>query len=483
MRLGDLLGGVDVLEWVGDADVVIDSVAHDSRRVEPGALFCCIRGATTDGHDHADAALAAGAAALLVERRLPAAITQARVAHVREVIGPVAAVALGRPSRALALFGITGTNGKTTTTFLLESIARAAGQSAAVLGTLTPNATHTTPEAPELQAELAALRSRGVETVAMEVSSHALAQHRVDGTWFRAVAFINLGHDHLDFHGDRDAYFDAKARLFSPAFSEHCAVNVADPMGARLAERADGAGLDVTTFGVGRREVDVAIGVEAMSPVTTTIQVHTPVGGARIDLPLVGGFNVENAAAAAAMAWAGGFELDAIIEGLCTAPRVPGRMERIDCGQPFAVIVDFAHTPDALGRVLDEARRLAGPSGDVTVVFGCGGDRDRTKRFEMGRVAGVGADAVVITSDNPRSEDPADIAAAVLEGVQVTSTSVLVELDRAAAIAHGLGFADAGDVVVIAGKGHETTQIAEHATVPFDDRAVARAELEARPWS
>jgi len=483
VRLRDLLDGVEVLEWVGDADVVVGSVAHDSRRVEPGALFCCIPGATTDGHDHARVAVRSGAAALLVERRLVEHIPQVRVGNVRRAIGPVAAAAAGHPSRALAVFGITGTNGKTTTTFLLESIARAAGESAAVLGTLTSDTAHTTPEAPDLQAQLAAFRDGGVATVAMEVSSHALAQHRVDGTWFSAVAFTNLGDDHLDFHGDRDSYFDAKARLFTHRFTERCAVNLSDPLGERLVERALREGLEVTTYGVDRRDVDVALCMEMTSRSSTAVRLYAAGRSARVNLTLLGQFNVENAAAAAAAAWAGGFELDAIVEGLRTAPAVPGRMELIDCGQPFTVIVDYAHTPEALTRVLEVARGLADPTGRVGVVFGCGGDRDRAKRFAMGRVAGEGADVVIVTSDNPRSEDPDVIAATVKKGVGVTSARASVELDRRRAIERGIGTAGSGDVVVIAGKGHETTQTAAGAAVPFDDRTVARAALESRSWT
>ena len=483
MRLRDLLDGVDVAEWIGDGNVVIDSVADDSRRVEPGDLFCCIRGANTDGHDHASAAIRQGAVALLVEQRLAQDVPQARVGDVRLAIGPVAAAAAGHPSRSLALFGITGTNGKTTTAFLFESISRAAGDSSAVLGTLTAGTAHTTPEAPELQGQIAALADRGVETVAMEVSSHALAQHRVDGTWFRAVCFTNLGHDHLDFHGDLDAYFEAKARLFTTEFSDRCVVNLSDPVGARLADRARSAGLEVRTFGVDRHDVDVAVVVEATARASTMVRLATPDGEARLELPLIGGFNVANAAAAAALAWTGGSEPAAIAEGLRTASAVPGRMELVRCGQPFAVIFDYAHTPDALSRVLEVARGLTDPTGRVAVVFGCGGDRDRTKRFEMGRVAGEGADVVVITSDNSRSEDPGAIAAAVARGLATTSTSGSIELDRARAIERGLVAAQPGDVVVIAGKGHEETQTTGAMVVPFDDRVVARAVLESCSWT
>jgi UDP-N-acetylmuramoyl-L-alanyl-D-glutamate--2,6-diaminopimelate ligase len=373
--------------------------------------------------------------------------------------------------------GVTGTNGKTTTTVLLDAIARAAGDRAAVLGTLSAGA-HTTPEAPDLQAELARLRDGGVQTVAMEVSSHALAQHRVDGTWFAAVGFTNLGHDHLDFHQDRESYLEAKARLFTRAFSGRAAVHVADPAGTRLAIRAAAEGLDVLTVALDRADVDVRVTAHGGSGGRPDVVVQHEGNRVCFPAPLLGRFNVENVGVAAALALAGGLTLEAVAAGLGRELEVPGRVERIDGGQPFVVLVDYAHTPDALARLLVGTRELCGPGGRVLAVFGCGGDRDRTKRPAMGRAAGDLADVVVVTSDNPRGEDPAAIAAAVVEGLRDRTARWTVDLDRRGAIRTAVGSAAAGDVVVIAGKGHEQGQTAAGVTSPFDDRVVTREVLD-----
>ena len=482
MLLHDLLGGVEVLERVGNTDVEILAVAHDSRRTRPGDLFCCIPGAASDGHRFAADAVAAGASALMVERVLGLPVPQVRVESVRRVIGPVSARCSGDPSHGMRVMGVTGTNGKTTTTALVGEIARAAGEEVDVIGTLT--AERTTPEAPELQASLAEMCRRGVDAVAMEVSSHALDQHRVDGTRFAAVGFTNLSRDHLDYHGDLDAYFEAKARLFTPEFTDDAAVNIDDRRGDELATRARAAGLNVRTFAIGR-EADLRIeGIESdgAGSVATLVAAE---GRVPIRLPLLGRFNLENAAAAAAIALGAGLPFAAIAPGLARAAPVAGRMERIDAGQPFTVLVDYAHTPDALEHLLLAARDLASGPGRVVVVFGCGGDRDRGKRPEMGRAAGSHADHVVVTSDNPRSEDPASIAAAVAAGVTTgtgTTTRITVELDRRAAIRLAISDAGAGDVIVVAGKGHEAGQTTGTTTVPFDDRVVAREELESFAW-
>ncbi|MGZ8764274.1 MAG: UDP-N-acetylmuramoyl-L-alanyl-D-glutamate--2,6-diaminopimelate ligase [Acidimicrobiia bacterium] len=480
MLLHDLLGGVDVLERVGDLDVEIVSVTHDSRRTRPGDLFCCIRGAAVDGHRFAPEAVAAGATALLVERVLPIPVPQIRVENVRRAIGPIASHAAGDPSREMRVVGVTGTNGKTTTTHLVAEIARAAGERAEVIGTLT--AERTTPEAPELQASFAQMRARGVETVAMEVSSHALAQHRVDGTHLAAVGFTNLSRDHLDFHGTLDDYFDTKARLFTPEFSAAAAVNINDSRGRELAVRAHDAGLTVRTFALGIA-ADVRIETIHTDAAGSTGTLVAAEGRAPIRLPLLGLFNVENAAAAAATALSAGLPFAAIAPGLAGAAPVRGRMEPIECGQPFSVLVDYAHTPDALERLVAAGRELVGGSGRVFVVFGCGGDRDRGKRREMGRVAGEGSDLVVVTSDNPRSEDPVSIATMVAEGVARTDSRAVLELDRRAAIRLAIAEAGPGDVVLIAGKGHESGQTTGTTTVPFDDRVVAREELESLAWT
>jgi UDP-N-acetylmuramoyl-L-alanyl-D-glutamate--2,6-diaminopimelate ligase len=494
VRLHELLGGIGVLGWVGDRGVEVSAITHDSRRAARGSCFACIPGAVTDGHLYAGAAVDAGAVALLVERELDLPVAQARVARVRAALGPAAATLHDHPSRHLQCLGVTGTNGKTTVTYLLEAIARAARQRVGVVGTVGARVDgealpleRTTPEADDLQEILARMRADDVRTVALEVSSHALDQHRVDGTWFAAACFTNLSQDHLDYHGSMASYFEAKARLFDPARTAAAAVNVDDRHGVEIARRAEAAGLPVTTFAVsderrGTRVDVVAEAVELTGSGARFLLVMSGTGErAEVASPLLGWFNVSNALAAAATALVSGLPLDAVVAGLQAPLAIPGRLERVagSPDQPFTVLVDYAHTPDALDRALETARRLAPSEGRVTVVFGCGGDRDRQKRPAMGRAAAAGADVVVLTSDNPRSEEPEQIARAVLDGLQDGPASVVVELDRRAAIREAVRAAKLGDVVLIAGKGHETGQTIGERTVPFDDRVVAREELEA----
>ncbi|MGO9873022.1 MAG: UDP-N-acetylmuramoyl-L-alanyl-D-glutamate--2,6-diaminopimelate ligase [Acidimicrobiia bacterium] len=492
--LADLAGfdGAGVLELrdgPGPNDpqspVEVTSVVHNSRDVRPGALFCCIKGSVTDGHVHAPAAVSGGAVALLVERWVPVDVPQARVSSVRALLGPLAARFHGEPAFAMRVLGATGTNGKTTTTYLLESIARAAGDVAGVIGTVAARVgdrvlsnSHTTPEATELQSVLAEMRDEGVETVAMEVSSHALDQHRVDGTNFAATCFTNLSHDHLDYHESVDAYFEAKARLFTPVFTRRAAINVGDVYGEQLARRAATKGLVVSRFALDDPSAHVTARRVELSPQGTRFDLvacsENPVP---VRMSLVGSFNVVNALGAAATALLAGFELDAIVAGLEQPTIVPGRMERIETGQDFTVLVDYAHTPAALDAALGAARELVGPGGRLIAVFGCGGDRDRTKRPLMGDIAARSADCVYVTTDNPRSEEPAAIVDEIMAGVPSGSRVARV-LDRRAAIRDALTAARPGDVVVVAGKGHEREQIVGGRTEMFDDRAVAREELE-----
>jgi UDP-N-acetylmuramoyl-L-alanyl-D-glutamate--2,6-diaminopimelate ligase len=393
-------------------------------------------------------------------------VAQAVVPETRAAMGPIAAAFHGDPSRTLEVIGVTGTNGKTTTTHLLQSILDVDGRPAAVIGTLT--GARTTPEATELQAQLAALRDEGVTAVAMEVSSHALAQRRIDGTWFRVGVFTNLSRDHLDFHHTMDDYFAAKASLFTPDRCATAVVNVDDPWGRRLADQ-----LEIPWQPYSLELVD-------------DIEVHADWSqctweGVTLRVPLGGRFNLMNALGAAVTAQALGVTPAVVADGLSRVGPVSGRFEPVVAGQPFHVFVDYAHTPDGLEQLLTAAREIAG-QGHVLVVFGAGGDRDRTKRAPMGEVAARLADQVVLTSDNPRSEDPSAIIDAVLEGIPNRS-HLLVEPDRRAAIAAAVGRAQQGDVVVIAGKGHETTQTTGDVVVPFDDRAVARELMKARSWS
>jgi UDP-N-acetylmuramoyl-L-alanyl-D-glutamate--2,6-diaminopimelate ligase len=467
----------------GDAGTLVTDVVLDTRAVAPGALFCCVPGARVDGHDLAGKALDAGAAALVVQRPLELEAPQLLVGEVREALAPLAVAFFDHPSRRMDLVGVTGTNGKTTTTFMLEAIFRAAGRVPGVLGTVEVRvgddrrpAVHTTPEAPDLQRLLAEMADSGVQAAAMEVSSHGLALHRVDGTRFTAAVFTNLTQDHLDFHADLDDYFRAKRRLFTSAFTPLGVVNLDDPHGRLLAGTAEVA---VVTTGTGDdadwRATEVAASLEG-----TAFRVRSPAGSRPVRLRLAGQFNVANAVGALAAADALGIDLDTAVAGLEALAGVPGRFERVDAGQPFTVLVDYAHTPDSLENLLRAARAVTG--GRVIVVFGCGGDRDRAKRPIMGEIAGRLADVAVVTSDNPRSEDPRAIVDQVAEGVARSAgpAGFLVEADRRTAIRTALAMAGPGDAVLLAGKGHEQGQeFAGGRKLPFDDRQVATEELRA----
>jgi UDP-N-acetylmuramoyl-L-alanyl-D-glutamate--2,6-diaminopimelate ligase len=464
----------------GAATVVPTDVASDARAVPTGALFFCVPGERVDGHAFAGEAVEAGASALVVERWLELPVPQVRVPSVRGAMGPMSAAVFDHPAGAMATVGITGTNGKTTVSYLLESIFRAAGLVPGVVGTIGARVAgspvelgHTTPEAPELQRLLARMRDAGVTALAMEVSSHALTHGRVDGITFDVAAFTNLSQDHLDFHGTMDEYADAKARLFTPGLARRGVVNVEDPTGARIAATA---GIPVTTCGLKAgaavRATDVAVG---RNGITLSID------GERFVSPLLGAFNVENVLVAVASARELGLAPDAITEGVRSLAAVPGRMESVDAGQGFLLVVDYAHTPDSIRSVLRAARPLS--TGRVIVVFGCGGDRDRAKRPLMGEAATTNADLAIVTSDNPRSEDPEAIVAEILPGAERGGGAFVVELDRRAAIARAVGEAGVGDVVVVAGKGHEPVQAFHDRTVPFDDRDVARAALREAGWT
>lgn len=476
--IGDVLAAVPSAlhgHVVGDTGVTVAAMTHDSRHVAAGHLYACVRGASFDGHEFAAGAIGAGAAALLVDHHLvglDAAVPQLIVDDTRAAMGPAAATVYGHPSRALSVVGITGTNGKTTTSYLLASILRAAGQRTTVIGTLS--GPKTTPEAPELQERLAGARDAREQAVVMEVSSHALAMQRVDGTRFAAGVFTNLGNDHLDLHGTAEAYFRAKARLFTPELATVGITNVDDAHGRLL---LDVAAIDMVPYS---RD-------DATDVVVTADHHEITWRGARLVVGLGGAFNVSNTLAAATTAATLGIDLADIVSGLADVAPVPGRFERVRAERPagaasgdtdeIAVIVDYAHTPDGLEEVIAAARAVG--SGRVLVVFGCGGDRDHAKRPRMGAVAASLADRVVVTSDNPRTESPQAIISDVMSGITDRSR-VLVEPDRATAIALAIQEARAGDVVVVAGKGHETTQTIGDTAVPFDDREVVRRLLTER---
>lgn len=450
----------------GPPDPDIASVAYDSRAVQPRSLFCCVPGLVHDGHDHAAAAVAAGAVALVVERPLALDVPQVVVPDARVAMAAAAAELNDHPSRRIPVVGVTGTNGKTTVVQMVAAIARAAGLEADVIGTLTGE--RTTPEAPDLQSRLRDDVDAGAALVAMEVSSHALALHRVDSVWFEVGVFTNLSPDHLDFHRTMEDYFRSKATLFDAGRVGLAVVNADDVYGRLL---RDATQVEVVTYSMD----DVK--VLDMTAWGTTFTRR----GERVRLPLAGHFNVSNALAAMAVCERLGISDQQVRAGLESMGQVPGRFEVVDVGQRFPVIVDYAHTPDGLRHLLEAASTLRGtrPDGSrgrLAVVFGCGGDRDRAKRPLMGEVAARWGDDVTITSDNPRSEPAMAIIEAILSGVP-SGTEPHVEPDRRAAIRSVVGAAQPGDVVVVAGKGHETTQDLGSHVVAFEDRVVAAEEL------
>lgn len=482
---GDVLVRID-----GEDTAAVAGVSYDSRKVGGGDLFFCIPGTVTDGHRFGPSAAAAGAAALCVERILDVDVPQVLVSDARVAMARMAAAFYGDPSRDLMMLGVTGTNGKTTTAFLIESILTAAGHTPGLIGTIETRVAgkvkpgvRTTPESLDLQALLAEMRDAGSDSVAMEVTSHALEMARVEGVGFRAAAFTNLSQDHLDFHPDMESYFAAKAKLFEPGRTAAGAVNIDDPYGRKLLASA---GAPVIGFGEGSdasvRATDVDLGTAGSSFTLVFEDVVGQSGKVGVTTRLAGRFNISNCLAAASVALLAGIPPEQVAAGIEGLRAVPGRFEAIDGGQPFSVIVDYAHTPDSLENVLRAARPLA--SKRVICVFGCGGDRDRGKRPLMGAAVARLADVCIVTSDNPRSEEPAAILEEIVAGVKDAGGGPdLVEVDRRVAISSALEMAGEGDCVVIAGKGHETGQQFATETIPFDDRLVARDALAEFGWS
>ncbi|MBE0477291.1 MAG: UDP-N-acetylmuramoyl-L-alanyl-D-glutamate--2,6-diaminopimelate ligase [Coriobacteriia bacterium] len=465
-----------VAEFLGDADTPVTGIAYRSDAVRPGEAFFCIPGFDHDGHDFAGDALAHGAAALVVERPLGVPAPQAVVPRTRPALSLAAARVHGHPSRSLDVVGVTGTNGKTTTTYLVESILRVAGRNPGLLGTVETRvggrrlvSARTTPESADLQRLLAEMAADGADAAVMEVSSHAIDLHRVDAVRFAVAAFTNLSQDHLDFHHTIEEYFSVKKRLFTDGEVGTAVLNVDDPYCAAVAAERGG----VT---VGRDpEADVRAVCERPGARGT---VFTLLAGGHehvVDLPLPGAYNVSNALVAAGCALALGVTGEDVARGLSSAGQVPGRLERVEAGQPFGVLVDYAHTPDGLQKALAAVRDVT--AGRVLAVFGCGGDRDPEKRPLMGEAAGRLADFVVVTSDNPRSEDPVGIILQIEDGLRAAGAAYVAEVDRRRAIRHALSAAEPGDTVLIAGKGHEDYQVFADRTIHFDDREVAREEL------
>ena len=466
MDLERLAAALAPVEVVGRGAAEVAELAYDAREAGPGSLFFCVRGERADGHDFAAQAVASGAVALVVEHRLDLDVPQLVVPDARAAMPRAAVAFFGDPTRELEVAGVTGTSGKTTTTFLLYAILAAAKRRPGLVGTVEARIggerrklARTTPEAIDLQRLFSEMLDAGDRSAAIEASSHASVQRRLEGTRFRVLVFTNLSQDHLDFHTDMEDYFRAKRALFADGVP--AVVNVGDPWGARLADELPSAV---------RFSLTDAEGLE-IGPAGARFSVD----GLELETRLRGRFNVENVLGAVAAARLLGIDDDAIKRGVESLRGVPGRFEAVDEGQPFAVIVDYAHKPDALEQVLRSARELA--SGRLICVFGCGGDRDRGKRPLMGRVATELADRSIVTSDNPRSEDPL----AIIAEIRAAAPGVEVEPDRAAAIALAIADAREGDVVVIAGKGHEQGQEIAGEVVPFDDRAVAVDALRRLP--
>jgi UDP-N-acetylmuramoyl-L-alanyl-D-glutamate--2,6-diaminopimelate ligase len=530
VRLSDLFAGVDGRLWAGVADTAITSLSYRSDRASPGSLFFCVPGYVRDGHDFAPDAVARGAVALCGERPLDLPVAQVLVPSVRAAMGPVAASFYDHPSSRLLTVGITGTNGKTTSAFLAAHLFDRAGRRSGLMGTVerriggqTLPAGRTTPEALDIQRDLARMVEAGDRAVVMEVSSHALDLGRANGIDFRVVAFTNLTQDHLDFHNTLDEYFSAKSKLFlDPQFTREqtvAVVNVDDPFGRQLAERCERArvlsfstspavpgwgpaDLEMSEYSMdagGTRGILVLRGTaleRVARPVTgagaatgtkpgVAAGAKLPVGrgascGPEVRLEvatrLAGAFNVANVLTAFGIGLGLGLDPEQMRAAVSDFPGVPGRMEAVDAGQDFAVLVDYAHTPDSVANVLRTAREIT--AGRLIAVLGCGGDRDRTKRPLMGREAEKAADVVVITSDNPRSEDPLAIITDILQGLE-SPDRVTVQPDRRLAIGAAVAEARPGDVVMILGKGHESGQEFVTQTVPFDDRQVAREALGA----
>jgi UDP-N-acetylmuramoyl-L-alanyl-D-glutamate--2,6-diaminopimelate ligase len=491
MNFLELLYGAEVLVQSGNPG--IGGLEYDSRRIKPGDLFVAMRGESSDGNKFIDQAIAAGAVAIVTDSsnqtpRLE--VAWAQVPHGRRALARLSANFYKRPAERLAVTGITGTNGKSTTAFLLESILAAAGRKSALIGTIEYHvaggilpAPHTTPEALELNRILGEALGQGATEAMMEVSSHALEQQRVYGVPFDVAVFSNLTRDHLDYHPTMEEYFLSKQILFEGCGTEApraAVLNSDDDYGQRLIKISKKRSSEVFTYGL-TKGVFHAENVE-ITPRGTRFDLITPKETIPVFSPLIGKVNVYNILAAAGAAYARNCASDAIAKGVAALACVPGRFERVDCGQPFTVVVDYAHTDDALRNLTALAREFvqqAGEKGRVITVCGCGGDRDRAKRPLMGEAAGRGSDFVVLTSDNPRSEDPLAIINDAMVGLQRSGARYKTEPDRKAAITLAVGEANPGDILLITGKGHEKMQITRDGTIPFDDAEVAHKVLRA----
>jgi UDP-N-acetylmuramoyl-L-alanyl-D-glutamate--2,6-diaminopimelate ligase len=491
MQFSEIMRGVETLSISGDAEIT--GIAYDSRKVGPGFLFLAIRGESSDGNRFIEAAIRAGAKAVVSDSaQIPQSdsVAFARVERGRQVMARISANFYGSPAKRLSLTGVTGTNGKTTTTFFTEHILQSAGRSVAMIGTIEYHvagrvipAPHTTPESLELNQTFDEAVQAGATEAVMEVSSHALEQGRVFGLHYDVAVFTNLTRDHLDYHSTMEAYLASKLKLFSEngaAPPRVAVLNDDDPHGTTFRDAAIRNGCEIFGYGLGSGH-DVAAEEIEYQPTGTRFRLRMKNESVLCESRLIGEINVYNVLAASAVAHARGCSLQQIRDAVASFTRVPGRFELVDCGQPFIVVVDYAHTDDALRNLTRIARQMLNQrksGGRVITLFGCGGDRDRAKRPLMGRAAGDGSDFVVLTSDNPRSEDPQKIIADALPGLQQSGTPYLVEADRRKAIAAAISEARPGDIVLLAGKGHEKYQITREGTFPFDDVQVARETLQ-----
>ncbi|MGD1107234.1 MAG: UDP-N-acetylmuramoyl-L-alanyl-D-glutamate--2,6-diaminopimelate ligase [Terracidiphilus sp.] len=479
MNWNDLISEVASIGSAGNSAAPITGIEYDSRRVRPGAVFVAMKGGSTDGNRFVEKAIASGALGIITD-------SAHHVEHGRRALAQASAAFFGHPERSLAATGITGTNGKTTTAFLTEALLNAAAHSSILIGTIeyhvvgeTRPSIHTTPESRDLFELMAEGVARGAEELVTEVSSHALDQGRMIGIPFDVAVFTNLTRDHLDYHQTMENYFAAKRLLFDGTVyppPRVAVINANDPHAGELAAAARNAGAEIRTYGIGMGQWRAAS--QTLTPSGAVIELETPAGSAWVSSHLAGEVNILNLLAAFTAAHARGASFSQLAAAIPTLKPVPGRFQPVDAGQPFTVIVDYAHTDDALRNLTALARQMTAASGArVITMFGCGGDRDRTKRPKMGQAAGEGSDFVVATSDNPRSEDPASILAEIEPGLQSTGVAYTVEVDRASAIRLALEAAKPGDVVLLAGKGHEKEQIIAGRTIPFDDAEVALSIL------
>ncbi|MCU1285344.1 MAG: UDP-N-acetylmuramoylalanyl-D-glutamate--2,6-diaminopimelate ligase [Acidobacteriales bacterium] len=501
MRFSELLNGAETVAVTGGS-VDVSGLQYDSRKVVAGDCFVAMEGGSTDGNLYIDAAIAQGAVAVVSDS--PQQKPRPRVAwasikpnHGRRVLGTMSANFHEYPAKSLGLVGITGTNGKTTTTYLIESIFAAAGKKSALIGTIEYRigktvvpSPHTTPESLELNKFFSEAVTHGATEAVMEVSSHALHQERVFAVPFDVAVFTNLTRDHLDYHRDMDSYFAAKQVLFAGCGAEPpraVVINADDAYGQKLIAASKLLGSEIFTYGLKDAHFSTANGKHELSPTGTHFEMSTPAGDVKIDSQLVGKVNIYNILAAAAAAHARGISMEDIAKGIAALSHVPGRFQRVSQGQPFLVVIDYAHTDDALRNLTSVARELVAREGKknrVITVFGCGGDRDRAKRAMMGEAAGSGSDFVVLTSDNPRSEDPLRIIHDALLGLRkLPHAEFTIEPDRKRAISLALRLAKPGDIVLIAGKGHEKVQITREGSHPFDDVEVASKALHAAGYA